>query len=105
QAHSLLSQVPLILSPFLKAPQPVILPSSYAALPRSLPPSSAVIFDDVRKIAKSIESQANVTATRHKRAKVAVDQWDGKIKQDETLQARRLAPGYADSNVHLLQPR
>ncbi|KAK9240141.1 hypothetical protein V1525DRAFT_396091 [Lipomyces kononenkoae] len=102
--HSFLAQIPLIISPFLKLPQPVALPLNYAPLPRGLPPSSTGRLNEVQAIAVSVEEQQRLVTELQNRAKEKVAQWESDVLRQETMQQRRIAPGYLDSDVHILQP-
>ncbi|KAJ8103930.1 hypothetical protein POJ06DRAFT_9577 [Lipomyces tetrasporus] len=102
--HSFLSQIPLIISPFLKIPQPVALPFNYAPLPRGLPPSSAALFNEVKAVVASVEEQLRLATEQQNRAKQKVSQWESDVLRQETMEQRRIAPGYLDSDVHILHP-
>ncbi|KAK9454693.1 hypothetical protein V1511DRAFT_534172 [Dipodascopsis uninucleata] len=102
--HSFLSQIPLTISPFLNIPQPVTLPSSYIPLPRTLPPSSSGLFSDVERIARSVKEQERVALERHKVAQEQFAQWERNMSYQDTMQKRHTAPGYLDTDVHLLKP-
>ncbi|KAK9321220.1 hypothetical protein V1517DRAFT_181717 [Lipomyces orientalis] len=102
--HSFLSQIPLIISPFLKIPQPVALPLNYAPLPRGLPPSSAALFNEVKAVVASVEEQQRLASEQQNRAKQKVSQWESDVLHQETMEQRRIAPGYLDSGVHILHP-
>ncbi|KAK9369656.1 hypothetical protein V1509DRAFT_608407 [Lipomyces kononenkoae] len=102
--HSFLAQIPLIISPFLKLPQPVALPLNYASLPRGLPPSSTARLNDVKAVAVSVEEQQRLVTERQNKAKDKVTQWESDVLRQETIQQRRIAPGYLDTDVHILHP-
>ncbi|KAK9488645.1 hypothetical protein V1527DRAFT_457203 [Lipomyces starkeyi] len=102
--HSFLSQIPLIISPFLKLPQPVALPLNYATLPRGLPPSSTSRFNEVKAVVASVDEQQRLAAEQQSKAKNKVSQWESDVLLQETMQQRRIAPGYLDSDVHILHP-
>ncbi|KAK9349379.1 hypothetical protein V1522DRAFT_374416 [Lipomyces starkeyi] len=102
--HSFLSQIPLIISPFLKLPQPVALPLNYATLPRGLPPSSTSRFNEVKAVVASVDEQQRLAAEQQSKAKDKVSQWESDVLLQETMQQRRIAPGYLDSDVHILHP-
>ncbi|KAK9386988.1 hypothetical protein V1515DRAFT_602547 [Lipomyces mesembrius] len=102
--HSFLSQIPLIISPFLKLPQPVALPLNYATLPRGLPPSSTARFNEVKAIVASIDEQQRLATEQQNKSKDKVSQWESDVLRQETMQQRRIAPGYLDSDVHILHP-
>ncbi|KAK9493530.1 hypothetical protein V1508DRAFT_385098 [Lipomyces doorenjongii] len=102
--HSFLSQIPLIISPFLKLPQPVALPLNYATLPRGLHPSSAARFNEVKAVVASIDEQQRLATEQQNKARDKVSQWESDVLLQETMQQRRIAPGYLDSDVHILHP-
>ncbi|KAK9331400.1 hypothetical protein V1520DRAFT_338105 [Lipomyces starkeyi] len=102
--HSFLSQIPLIISPFLKLPQPVALPLNYATLPRGLPPSSTSRFNEVKAVVASVDEQQRLATEQQSKAKDKVSQWESDVLLQETMQQRRIAPGYLDSDVHILHP-
>ncbi|KAK9377781.1 uncharacterized protein V1513DRAFT_435237 [Lipomyces chichibuensis] len=102
--HSFLSQIPLIISPFLKLPQPVALPLNYATLPRGLPPSSTARFNEVKAVLASVDEQQRRATEQQDKAKDKVSQWESDVLLQETMQQRRIAPGYLDSDVHMLHP-
>ncbi|KAK9462655.1 uncharacterized protein V1516DRAFT_710480 [Lipomyces oligophaga] len=103
-AHSFLSQIPLVISPYVNVPQPVTLPANYAALPRALPPSSAAMYGEVKAIISSVEEQQKAVARQQEEANAAVARWEAKMKDSELMAARQIGPGYLDTGVHMLEP-
>ncbi|KAK5105859.1 hypothetical protein LTR62_001946 [Meristemomyces frigidus] len=123
-SHPLLQQTPLSVNPFLDLPKPPTLPPHYASLPSTLPPSllnstPAASAPDLPAYVTSSSGNfaAHPTAiiaqnkallasieTQGKGARAEVQSWEDGIKERELAEKRRRAPGWLDSEQHLLQP-
>ena len=123
-SHPLLRQTPLTVNPFLSLPKPPTLPPSYVSLPSSLPPTA---LNAPPSASGPAESPAYVTTssgfaahpsaiitqnrtllqnleTSQRDAEAKVRAWEEGIKDRELAEKRRRAPGWLDSEQHLLQP-
>ena len=124
-SHPLLQQTPLTVNPFLDLPKPPTLPPSYTSLPSTLPPSilssaptasnndlslpayvtsssgfaahPSTIIAQNQALLKQIQRQREEGENK-------VREWEDGIKQVELREKRRRAPGWLDSEQHLLQP-
>ncbi|KAF2773986.1 hypothetical protein EJ03DRAFT_73577 [Teratosphaeria nubilosa] len=123
RSHPLLQQTPLSVNPFIDLPKPPTLPHNYASLPSTLPPSSI----DAPPAASSPDLPAYVTSSsgfaahpsiivaqnkslleqldkQKAEAERKVREWEQGIRDRELAEKRRKAPGWLDSEQHLLQP-
>jgi len=122
-SHPLLQQTPLSVSPFIDLPKPPTLPHNYASLPSTLPPSSihappAPSNSDLPAYVTSSSGFAAHPLTiiaqnkslleqlgkQRTEAQQKVKAWEQSIKDRELAEKRRKAPGWLDSEQHLLQP-
>lgn len=126
--HSVLAQIPLTVSPFINLPSAVTLPYTYRQLPPSLPPSSTTpIPPNVTPVPPQSEwgyikspsgastttpekviqlcdtLMHHLTAEREK-AEAALRDWEKEIQDRELMEKRRVAPGYLDTGLRLLEP-
>ncbi|KAK4895807.1 hypothetical protein LTR27_006289 [Elasticomyces elasticus] len=122
-SHPLLQQTPLSVNPFIDLPKPPTLPHNYASLPSTLPPSSL----SAPPAASNPELPAYVTSSsgfaahpatiiaqnkalleqlrkQRTEAEKKVKDWEQSIADRELAEKRRKAPGWLDSEQHLLQP-
>ncbi|KAK3658791.1 hypothetical protein LTR56_001662 [Elasticomyces elasticus] len=123
RSHPLLQQTPLSVNPFIDLPKPPTLPHNYASLPSTLPPSSL----SAPPAASNPELPAYVTSSsgfaahpatiiaqnkalleqlkkQRTEAEKKVKDWEQSIADRELAEKRRKAPGWLDSEQHLLQP-
>ncbi|KAH6655345.1 hypothetical protein BKA67DRAFT_534274 [Truncatella angustata] len=134
RTHPLLAQIPLTVSPFVSLPTAATLPYTYKPMPSSLPPSSSGITsttaaaavanepadsgsnkpryvvsasghaahpDDIMASCKALQShisQMQADAERELR------ELDERIRERELAEKRRVAPGWLDSEVRVLEP-
>ncbi|KAK0909544.1 hypothetical protein LTR02_004408 [Friedmanniomyces endolithicus] len=122
-SHPLLQQTPLSVNPFIDLPKSPTLPHNYASLPSTLPPSSlsappapsnpelpayvtsssgfaahpATIIAQNKALLKQLTKQRT-------EAEKKVKAWEQSIADRELADKRRRAPGWLDSEQHLLQP-
>ena len=111
------------MNPFLDLPKPPTLPHNYASLPSTLPPSSlnlpaAQSNPDLPAYVTSSSGFAAHPATiiaqnesllqqlrkQVEEAERRVREWESGIAERELAEKRRRAPGWLDSEQHLLQP-
>jgi hypothetical protein len=122
-SHPLLQQTPLSVNPFIDLPKPPTLPHNYTSLPSTLPPSSinAAPAPSNPDLPSYVTASSGFAAhpssiiaqnkalleqldSRAQEAKKKVDAWEQSIKDRELAEKRRKAPGWLDSEQHLLQP-
>ena len=122
-SHPLLQQVALAVNPFLDLPKPPTLPPSYNSLPTSLPPSalnvpptaSAPDMPAYVTSASGFAAHPSVIIAQNKALLAQLDKqradaaakvraWEDSIKERELAEKRRKAPGWLDSETHLLEP-
>ncbi|KAK3110101.1 hypothetical protein LTR53_015956 [Teratosphaeriaceae sp. CCFEE 6253] len=122
-SHPLLQQTPLSVNPFVDLPKPPTLPHNYASLPSTLPPSClnappassnadlpayvtsssgfaahpATIIAQNRSLLEQLTKQRSDAETQ-------VKTWEQSIAERELAEKRRKAPGWLDSEQHMLQP-
>ncbi|KAF4950828.1 hypothetical protein FGADI_7919 [Fusarium gaditjirri] len=126
RSHPLLEQVPLTVSPFVSLPTATTLSYNYKTMPSNIPPSSLGIEaasdnpagqtkpkyvvsnsghaahpEDI--IASCRALQAYVTKMQED-AERELREFDEKIKARELAEKRRVAPGWLDSEMHMLEP-
>jgi hypothetical protein len=123
-SHPLLAQVPLTVSPFITLPSATTLPYTYKQLPTTLPPSSAGITatalpssdkpkyvispsghaahpDDIIASCRALQNHiSKLQADAEKELK----EFDERVKARDLAEKRRLAPGWLDSDVRVLEP-
>ncbi|KAK4645989.1 hypothetical protein QC761_206400 [Podospora bellae-mahoneyi] len=124
RSHPFLQQVPLTVSPFVNLPTATTLPYTYKPMPSALPPSASGITSDSAAggpepkyvvspsghAAHPNDIIASCRALRDHIAKLTADAEaeikaiDERIKAAELAEKRRLAPGWLDSDVRVLQP-
>ncbi|KAK6334389.1 hypothetical protein TWF730_003603 [Orbilia blumenaviensis] len=111
-AHKLLAQIPLTVSPFAGLPTSITLPYDYVSLPASLPPpSSCQIVSPSGQSSISpdqlIADCGNLAAhltNESKAAKEEIEKWVKSIEERELMEKRRVAPGWLDTGVVMLEP-
>lgn len=127
-ANHLLRQIPLTVSPYIHIPIAVTLPYSYQSLPRGLPPSSTEalpipnITTDIQRSNEFIKSPSGhiittpdeISGNCHdliqllKNQQMAADrivsEWEQSIEQRDLIEKRKLAPGYLDTGLRILEP-
>ncbi|KAF3099768.1 hypothetical protein TWF569_011668 [Orbilia oligospora] len=111
-AHKLLAQIPLTVSPFAGLPTSITLPYDYVSLPASLPPpSSNQIVSPSGQSSISpdqlIVDCGNLAAHLTNEAKTAreeIEKWVKSIEERELMEKRRVAPGWLDTGVMMLEP-
>ncbi|RVD89342.1 uncharacterized protein DFL_000355 [Arthrobotrys flagrans] len=111
-AHKLLAQIPLTVSPFAGLPTSITLPYDYVSLPVSLPPPSSSqivspsgqssispdqLIIDCGNLAAHLTNEA-------KTAKEEIEKWVKSIEERELMEKRRVAPGWLDTGVVMLEP-
>ncbi|KAK4451954.1 hypothetical protein QBC34DRAFT_400001, partial [Podospora aff. communis PSN243] len=128
RSHPLLQQVPLTVSPFINLPTATTLPYTYKAMPSALPPSTTGIGvappdsdsgsapkpryvisssghaahpDDIIASCRALQAHiAKLTAD----AEAEIKAIDERIRARELAEKRRVAPGWLDGEVRLLEP-
>lgn len=119
-SHPLLAQVPLTVSPFISLPTSITLPYTYKTLPSTLPTSSTgtATADDKSQYVVSASGHAahpDVIIASCKALQAYVQKvqddadkelkaWQDAIDARELAEKRRVAPGWLDSNTHILEP-
>ncbi|VVT51435.1 uncharacterized protein SAPINGB_P003095 [Magnusiomyces paraingens] len=103
KAHPILSQIPLIISPFLHPPKAVTLPFNFNKLPSALP-ASAVTSEAVDYISTDSQQFAEFVENQHIQRKQHYEQWINDVVQQDLREKRKIAPGYLDSTNRILQP-
>ncbi|KAK4166751.1 hypothetical protein QBC43DRAFT_313249 [Cladorrhinum sp. PSN259] len=130
RTHPLLQQLPLTVSPFVNLPSATTLPYTYKPMPSTLPPSSLGITstvgpsdnssDNINKPKYVISSSGHaahpddiIASCRALHAHISKLQADAeaeikaideRIRVRELAEKRRLAPGWLDSDVRVLEP-
>jgi hypothetical protein len=109
-------------SPFVTLPTAATLPYTYKSMPSTLPPPSTGVTGAAGEQPKYVVSQsghaahpsdiiASCKALRDHIDKVQEDanrelrELEERIQARELAEKRRLAPGWLDSNMHLLEPQ
>lgn len=98
-AHATLAQIPLMKNPFLAYPSAITLPYSFR---RSTSLASSVSFsipDIPTSPQYSHEWRAKMTD-----AKQQSQRWQDEVMAERIRKARKLAPGFLDSDVRMLTP-
>ncbi|KAF3931815.1 hypothetical protein ABW19_dt0201030 [Dactylella cylindrospora] len=111
-AHKLLAQIPLTVSPFAGLPTSITLPYDYTTLPASLPPpSTPQIVSPTGQSSISPEQLiadcnklSNYLTAEKQKAKEEVEKWVKAIDDRELMEKRRVAPGWLDTGVMMLEP-
>ncbi|KAM0561686.1 hypothetical protein ACHAPJ_002855 [Fusarium lateritium] len=126
RSHPLLEQVPLTVSPFVSLPTATTLSYNYKTMPSNIPPSSlgveaasdnpagqskpkyvvsnsghAAHPEDIITSCRAL--QAYVTKMQED-AERELREFDERIKARELAEKRRVAPGWLDSEMHILEP-
>ncbi|RPA95162.1 hypothetical protein L873DRAFT_1813347 [Choiromyces venosus 120613-1] len=121
RSHSLLQQLPLTVSPFIHLPTAVTLPYSYQTLPLSLPPSSTApppgnpqggyvvspsgnFSTTPAAIISSCQSLVTHIQSQQKAKEQMIKDWEKSIEERELMEKRRVAPGYLDTGLRILEP-
>lgn len=116
-SHPLLAQIPLIVSPFISLPTATTLPYTYKALPSTLPPSStgpeekskyitssgghSAHPDDIIASCKGLQDYIKKMQDG---ADKGLKEWEDAIQARDLAEKRRLAPGWLDSELKVLEP-
>ncbi|KAF2863086.1 hypothetical protein K470DRAFT_280385 [Piedraia hortae CBS 480.64] len=111
--HPLLSQIPLTVNPRIDLPKPPTLPHTYTSLPSTLPPSA--VGEAYVTSASGFSAHPSAIASQNKALLTELDktqadadakarEWVKKIHDRDLAEKRRKAPGWLDSETHLLQP-
>ncbi|KAH8591520.1 hypothetical protein B0O99DRAFT_632258 [Bisporella sp. PMI_857] len=121
RSHPLLAQVPLTVSPFVSLPTATTLPYTYKTLPSTLPPSSTgaatsaegklqYVVSSSGHAAHPDEIIASCKALQAYIRKVQDDAdrdlkaWQEGIAERDLAEKRRIAPGWLDAEVKILEP-
>ncbi len=92
----MLSQIPLIISPFYHPPKAITLPYNYSSLPKSLP-KEAVSNEDIDAWVSEVNYlKKNIIGIEEKR-EATYKGWEENV-------ARRVAPGYLGHEGSVLTP-
>ncbi|EPS45804.1 hypothetical protein H072_144 [Dactylellina haptotyla CBS 200.50] len=111
-AHRLLAQIPLTVSPFAGLPTSITLPYDYISLPASLPPSSSsqIVSPSGQssispeQLIVDCNNLAAYLTGESKTAKEDLEKWVKSIDDRELMEKRRVAPGWLDTGVLMLEP-
>lgn len=120
--NNFLRQIPLTVSPFVHIPSAVTLPYSYQSLPLALPHSSTGVTADGSTPTGYITSPSgnvsttpdtiikscteiilHIQSTANSAEKVLAE-WEKSIEDRELMEKRRVAPGYLDTGLRMLEP-
>ncbi|EMC94251.1 hypothetical protein BAUCODRAFT_226455 [Baudoinia panamericana UAMH 10762] len=123
RSHPLLQQTPLSVNPFIDLPKAPNLPHNYASLPPTLPPSilQSAPASSNPELPAYVTSSSGFAAhpttiiaqnkglldqldKQRSEAEKKVNAWEQSIAERELADKRRKAPGWLDSEQHLLQP-
>jgi len=119
-----LQQIPLTVSPFVQLPTAVTLPYSYQSLPLAFPHSSTApvpsadgssgdgyITSPSGNVSKSPEDIIHSchTLIQHLQnqkptGEQTLQKWEQSIEERELMEKRRVAPGYLDTGLRILEP-
>jgi hypothetical protein len=125
-SHPLLEQVPLTVSPFVSLPTATTLSYNYKTMPSNIPPSSLGIEAASDNPASQAKPKYVVSSSGHaahpedimascralkayvtkmqEDAERELREFDERIKARELAEKRRVAPGWLDSEMHILEP-
>ncbi|KAL7276488.1 hypothetical protein RUND412_000509 [Rhizina undulata] len=117
-SHRLLQQLPLTVSPFIHLPVAITLPYSYTTLPTSLPLSSTTpqtgagyitspsgsISTTPDAIISSCQALIQHLRAQQSAAEDTIKEWEKSIDSWELMEKRRVAPGYLDTGLRILEP-
>ncbi|KAK9475226.1 uncharacterized protein V1510DRAFT_173666 [Dipodascopsis tothii] len=99
-ARTVLSQIPLIVSPFINAPQAVTLPINYTPLPQSLPGTNLGSFAEIEKTLSYSRSQRQAIVEQRAYVSNLTARWEsGAHIPSHTLDRRQIAPRYLDAQI------
>ncbi|KAM0191356.1 hypothetical protein ACHAPA_002135 [Fusarium lateritium] len=126
RSHPLLEQVPLTVSPFVSLPTATTLSYNYKTMPSNIPPSSLGIEAASDNPASQAKPKYVVSSSGHaahpedimascralkayvtkmqEDAERELREFDERIKARELAEKRRVAPGWLDSEMHILEP-
>ncbi|KAM0343618.1 hypothetical protein ACHAPU_008370 [Fusarium lateritium] len=126
RSHPLLEQVPLTVSPFVSLPTATTLSYNYKTMPSNIPPSSLgveaasdnpagqakpkYVMSGSGHAAHPEDIMASCRALKAYVTKMQEDaerelrEFDERIKARELAEKRRVAPGWLDSEMHILEP-
>ncbi|KAM0381245.1 hypothetical protein ACHAPY_005448 [Fusarium culmorum] len=126
RTHPLLEQVPLTVSPFVSLPTATTLSYNYKTMPSNIPPSSLGVEAASDNPAGQVKPTYVVSGSGHaahpedivascralsayvtkmqEDADRELREFDERIKARELAEKRRLAPGWLDSEMHILEP-
>ncbi|KAI5820586.1 hypothetical protein BZA77DRAFT_301128 [Pyronema omphalodes] len=113
-----LSQIPLLASPHISLPSAVTLPYSYQTLPHGLPPPSTgsnpgegyivspsgTVSQTPEAVLHSIHTLLSHIQSERSEAEEAWNTWERGIQERELMEKRRVAPGWLDTGVTILEP-
>ncbi|KAL9012101.1 MAG: hypothetical protein Q9173_003115 [Seirophora scorigena] len=118
--HPLLAQIPLTVSPFISLPSAPVLPYTYKPLPSTLPPSATadengnehdkIVVSKSGHVASPDDIIASCRALQEHIQKIQEDaersirEWEARLKDDDLVEKRRVAPGWLDRDEKILQP-
>ncbi|ODV64361.1 uncharacterized protein ASCRUDRAFT_79223 [Ascoidea rubescens DSM 1968] len=97
--HPLLSQVPLVISPFYNPPKTVSLPYNYKSLPSQLPPSLLSSFDSTQGHIQALTNDASLLSSQMDQVLLHSHRNDYQAWLRHST--NQLAPGYFDTNLLL----
>jgi hypothetical protein len=121
-----LEQVPLTVSPFVSLPTATTLSYNYKTMPSNIPPSSLGVEAASDNPAGQVKPKYVVSGSGHaahpediiascralsayvskmqEDAERELREFDERIKARELAEKRRVAPGWLDSEMHILEP-
>jgi hypothetical protein len=118
-SHPLLAQIPLTVSPFISLPTVTTLPYTYQSLPSTLPPTSTATAPDSKpkyvlsssghaahpdEIINSCRQLQQHLQTMQDDADKTLRNWEDGIRNRDLAEKRRVAPGWLDSEMKILEP-
>ncbi|KAH0610587.1 uncharacterized protein H6S33_012114 [Morchella sextelata] len=114
RSHALLQQLPLSVSPFIHLPTAVTLPYTFQTLPSTLPPASpsppsivspsGAMTTTPQAVIQSCQSLVAHLQAQREKAAAEVAEWEKTIAERELNEKRRVAPGYLDTGMRMLEP-
>ncbi|KAH8152571.1 uncharacterized protein LAJ45_03412 [Morchella importuna] len=114
RSHALLQQLPLSVSPFIHLPTAVTLPYTFQTLPSTLPPASpsppsivspsGAMTTTPQAVIQGCQGLVAHLQTQREKAAAEVAEWEKAIAERELNEKRRVAPGYLDTGMRMLEP-
>ena len=120
-AHPLLAQLPLTVSPFISLPSAPTLPYTYKPLPSTLPPSSTADAQGIERekyvvapsrhtahpdeIRASCQTLQSHILKNQEDAEKTLQAWEEDLRAQDLAEKRKVAPGWLDRAEKILEPK